>query len=63
MRWILAAVALVLLAAAVVLFARWLRGLEPVAEFIESYPGSYPLPAGAPVSSTSVTCATTNATK
>jgi thiosulfate reductase cytochrome b subunit len=49
MRWILAAVALVLLAAAVVLFARWLRGLEPVAEFIESYPGSYPLPAGAPV--------------
>lgn len=49
MRWILGAVALVLLAAAVVLFARWLRGLEPVASFIESYPGSYPLPEGAPV--------------
>jgi thiosulfate reductase cytochrome b subunit len=33
----------------VVLIARWLRGLEPVQAFLESYPGSYPLPAAAPV--------------
>lgn len=49
MRWVVAGVALVLLAAAVVLVARWLRGLEPVSSFIESYPGAYPLPEGAPV--------------
>src|SRR5690606_16759456 len=49
MRWILVGIALLLLAAAVVLLARWLRGLEPVAEFLESFPGSYPPPDAAPV--------------
>lgn len=36
-------------AALVVLLARWLRGLEPVQDFLLSFPGSYPLPDGAPV--------------
>lgn len=49
MRLLLLGVALVVLAGVVVLLARWLRGLEPVAEFIESYPGTYSLPDGAPV--------------
>lgn len=49
LRWVVVGVVLVLLAAAVVLLARWLRGLEPVQAFLESYPGSYPLPADAPV--------------
>ena len=48
-RWLLGAIALVALAAVVVLAARWLRGLEPVQGFIETYPGSYPLPETAPV--------------
>ena len=37
------------LAAAIVLLARWARTLEPVAAFVEAYPGAYPLPEGAPV--------------
>jgi thiosulfate reductase cytochrome b subunit len=49
MRWLVAGVALVVLAAVVVVLARWLRGLEPIADFIETHPGSYPLPEGAPV--------------
>lgn len=49
MRWLIVGVALLVLAAAVVLLARWARGLEPVADFLETYPGSYPLPEGAPV--------------
>ena len=48
-RWIAGGVALVLLAAAVVLLARGLRELAPVQEFLAAFPGSYPLPEGAPV--------------
>lgn len=48
-RWVLAGAALVVLAAVVVLAARWLRGLEPVQGFVETFPGSYPLPEWAPV--------------
>ncbi|WP_245802103.1 cytochrome b/b6 domain-containing protein [Corynebacterium pacaense] len=32
-----------------VLVAKWLVGLEPVAQFIDTYPGKYDNPAGAPV--------------
>ncbi len=48
-RWLAAGLALVVLAAAVVLVARWLRTLEPVQEFLFANPGSYPLPEWAPV--------------
>ncbi|MCS0498527.1 cytochrome b/b6 domain-containing protein [Protaetiibacter mangrovi] len=49
LRWVLAGVALVLLALAAVLVARWLRGLGPVEDFLATFPGSYPLPESAPV--------------
>ena len=42
-------VALLVLAALVVLLARWLRTMEPVQEFILSYPGHSTLPDNAPV--------------
>ncbi|KKO83096.1 hypothetical protein AAV33_08420, partial [Corynebacterium otitidis] len=42
------AVALVFLAAAAVVLARWFRATSVGAEFIATYPGSYPLPEGAP---------------
>ncbi|QNO37677.1 cytochrome b/b6 domain-containing protein [Protaetiibacter sp. SSC-01] len=51
-RWIaagVALVALVVLAAVVVLVARWLRTLEPVQSFLLQFPGEYPLPDGSPV--------------
>ncbi|WP_430644985.1 cytochrome b/b6 domain-containing protein [Agromyces sp. GXS1127] len=48
-RWALAAVGLVLLAAAVVLVARWLRTLDGVQAFLAAYPGEAPMPEGAPV--------------
>jgi thiosulfate reductase cytochrome b subunit len=48
-RWVASGVGLVLLAAAVVLVARWLRGTEPVQGFLAEYPGAYALPEGAPV--------------
>jgi len=48
-RWAAWGLALVVLAAVVVLLARWMRGLEPVQEFLVAFPGSYPLPEGAPV--------------
>ncbi|MBT2551746.1 cytochrome b/b6 domain-containing protein [Arthrobacter sp. ISL-5] len=32
-----------------VLAARWLRGMPPVQDFLSTYPGQSPLPAGAPV--------------
>lgn len=48
-RWVAAGVALVALAAVVVLVARGLRTLEPVQDFLASYPGSYELPEWAPV--------------
>lgn len=35
--------------AVVVLLAKWIRGLEPVQDFLLSYPGHSELPAGAPV--------------
>jgi thiosulfate reductase cytochrome b subunit len=51
-RWrqllIIVPVVLVLLVL-LVLAARWLRSLEPVANFIATYPGTPPLPAAAPV--------------
>lgn len=40
---------LVAVAVAVVLLARWVLTLEPVAEFVTLYPGEYRLPVGAPV--------------
>ncbi|SDS18569.1 cytochrome b/b6 domain-containing protein [Agrococcus carbonis] len=43
------ALAAVGLATIVVAAVRWLIGLEPVAAFIAQYPGTYPLPEGAPV--------------
>ncbi|MTH67031.1 hypothetical protein GJ743_01430 [Agromyces bracchium] len=48
-RRALAAVGLVLLAAAVVLVARWLRTLDGVQAFLAAYPGEAPMPEGAPV--------------
>lgn len=48
-RWVLGGVALVLLAGVVVLIARWLVGLEPVKEFLTTYPGETELPEAAPV--------------
>jgi thiosulfate reductase cytochrome b subunit len=35
--------------ALIVLFAKWLRGTEPVMSFLATYPGSYDLPEGAPI--------------
>ena len=32
-----------------VLFVRWLLSLEPLQDFLATYPGEYPLPEGAPV--------------
>lgn len=48
-RWILLAVGALVLAAVVVALARWLRTLDPVIDFLAAYPGTYPLPEGAPV--------------
>ncbi|MFT4030257.1 MAG: hypothetical protein QM675_10310 [Protaetiibacter sp.] len=48
-RWLAGGLALVALAVAVVLIARWLRGLDAVQAFLVTFPGSYPLPDGAPV--------------
>ncbi|GEK79016.1 cytochrome b/b6 domain-containing protein [Agrococcus baldri] len=45
----LVALAIVGLATIVVAIARWIAGLEPVAAFIQQYPGTYDLPEGAPV--------------
>ena len=42
-------VALLVVAAIAVLFARWLMGLEAVDEFVTKYPGEYALPENAPV--------------
>ena len=39
---------LLVVAAVAVLVARWLMGLDAVAEFVERYPGEYELPASAP---------------
>lgn len=41
--------AVLVLLVLLVLATRWLRGLEPVAAFITTYPGPPPLPAAAPV--------------
>jgi len=38
-----------LAAVALVVGVRWLMGLEPVSDFVARYPGTYPLPEGAPV--------------
>ncbi|QTX03789.1 cytochrome b/b6 domain-containing protein [Agromyces archimandritae] len=48
-RWALVAAGVVVAVLAVVLLARWLRGLEPVQAFLAEYPGEAPLPAAAPV--------------
>ena len=40
---------LTVLAAAVVLIVRWLLSLDAMQAFLTAYPGSYPLPVGAPV--------------
>jgi thiosulfate reductase cytochrome b subunit len=42
-------VGLLVIVAAVVVFARWLLSLEPMASFVQTYPGEYALPASAPV--------------
>lgn len=51
-RWAVAAAtgaaAMTVLAALLVLAARWAVGLEPVRDFQARYPGAYELPAGAP---------------
>ncbi len=41
--------ALVLLAGAAVMLTRWLLSLDALQDFLTAYPGSYPLPADAPV--------------
>ncbi|MCR8672046.1 cytochrome b/b6 domain-containing protein, partial [Agrococcus sp. HG114] len=46
---VLVALAIIGAATIVVAIARWFVGLEPVAAFVEQYPGSYALPEGAPV--------------
>lgn len=43
---VIAALAVLLV---LVLAARWLRGLSPVQDFLSTFPGHSPLPAGAPV--------------
>src|SRR5699024_579113 len=48
-RAIKVAVGAVVGLAVLVLVARWARGLEPVADFVERYPGAAPLPSTAPV--------------
>jgi thiosulfate reductase cytochrome b subunit len=47
LRWIIPALVGTLVV--VVLLARWLCGLEPVASFLARYPGTVPTPADAPV--------------
>lgn len=44
--WVVAAIVVV---AVLILAARWIRGLEPVQEFLAHYPGQSELPEGAPV--------------
>lgn len=52
-QWIgvtgLGALGLLLITAAVVGFTRWLLSLEPLQDFVQTYPGEYPLPAVAPL--------------
>ncbi len=48
-RWLVGAVALLALAVAVVLLARWLRELEPVRGFLAEFPGPAPIPHETPV--------------
>ncbi|WP_255513411.1 cytochrome b/b6 domain-containing protein [Homoserinibacter sp. GY 40078] len=47
--WIAVGIGIVVLAVVAVAVARGLRTLEPVQEFLQRYPGEYPLPKGAPV--------------
>ena len=48
-RWVLGGVALIVVAAIVVLIARWLVGLDGVKDFLTTYPGETELPETAPV--------------
>jgi thiosulfate reductase cytochrome b subunit len=47
-RWILLSVALVVAAGAVIIASRWLVTLDPVRDFMTTYPGETGLPDGAP---------------
>ncbi|AYF97645.1 cytochrome b/b6 domain-containing protein [Protaetiibacter intestinalis] len=48
-RWVVAGALLVAFAVVVVLVARWLTTLDPVAQFLARYPGYAPMPADVPV--------------